>query len=506
MTEILVNKICKLEILSRSNLLFNDDNSPKNPNILSGVFFKNKDYYKNFGIYVSGLARTLKFIHEYNQEVESQSKIPEKDQTHHLERFVFLLFIDQNIRDDKKIMNIISSNKYTVPVLFNCPVYMKKHDDGREYHIDLFGTLIRFFPMFDFPYNPSTNSTVITIDIELNREDRRKVEAMMRNRPNGTTASGEIHNLIYKGEIPYVYSGTLCFNREKLGSELITKFIESAHSIVGTGHYGKRLTTFGYGIDEMFLNSHLIPAVKTYSIIIEYQISYFLYYSQPYMMKQKRQDVTHRMLRMILYDMYSPNLTIDSMFEIIRKSQFISDIKNMIKRQSREAGSIGDVSENELSGITIDTESTKNNETDTDLESEAVIDSEIVDVEARYTDTNKINVDESDSVMRKIMINLLGDMYDPEKSIDELLTLVDEKTYNVREKNEVNNALAERFYYIIHELVKNNDVWMERDVMRLIDAHLRNVISAYVLFDVDPDNKEVTDIRTMEPVYTDTVI
>jgi hypothetical protein len=485
---ILTNNICELQILSKAHLIFEDDNTSKNVNLLSGVFFKRPGYYKNFGVYVSGLARTVKFIDEYNREVDKLLSVPEAERSHTSEKFYFLLFIDHNVRDDDGIMRIINSSKNVIPVLFSCPGYMED-----KYHVDLFGTLVRFFPMFTFENNPA--KTVISIDIELNREDRRKVYGLMKHIPPGVTASGEIHKLIYNGEVPYIYSGTLCYNREKFDSELITKFIESAHTIVGTGHYGKRKTTFGYGIDEMFLNSHLIPAVKNYSIIIEYQISYFLYYSQTYITKQKRSDITHEMLKMILYDLYSSNLTTTDMLAIIKQSQYIYDIKNMIRRQTRQNKGIGAWSESGTAG-----------ESD---EEESVIDTNVTstDLEVEYTDTDVVDSsDDQNSTMHKILHKLLGDLYVPSKSVNELLSLVDQKTYNIREKNEVNNALAERFYYIINDLLQNNKTWMETDVMKLIDDNLRNVISAIVVFKIDPDNKEVTDITTYDTVYTDNII
>ena len=494
--EILTNDICNFEILSKAHLLFEDNNTPKNPNLLSGVFFKRGEYYKNFGVYVSGLARTVKFVDDYNDEVEQSKKLSQNEKKYNLEHFVFLLFIDQNIRDDSQIMNVINSSRWTVPVLFHCPVYTEG-----KYHIDLFGTLVRFFPMFNFLNNPSQTSMVITIDIELNREDRRKVEALMKNRPKGVTASGEIHNLIYKGEVPYIYSGTLCFNHEKLESNLITKFINSAHTIIGTGHYGKRKTTFGYGIDEMFLNSHLIPAVKNYSIIIEYQISYFLYHSQPYIMKQKREEITNKILKMILYNLYNPGLSSEDMLNIIKESQFLPDLKKMIRRQARISGEITEPSENELEGVEVET-STEN--TGKTTESDTVLDSEIVDVSVEYEDSTTF--EDKDSVMHKILSQLLGDLYDRDKTVEELLMIVDQKTYNIKEKNEVNNALAERFYFVIHDLVTHNKIWMEADVMRLIDKYLRNVISAYVVFEVNPDNKQIENITTFDVVYTDNTI
>lgn len=476
--ELLNNPICKFEILNRSHLLFNEDNTPKNVNVLSSTFFKSINYRKNFGIYVKGLQRTIDVINEYNKEVDDlKNKSDTTDtstinQSHskHLqtmEPFYFMLFIDSNIRDDTGIMDIINSSEYVVPVLFKCSSYTTIDPQTKaEYHVDLFGTLVRFFPMFNFKNNPA--KIVQCIDIDLNREDTRKVRALMSHTPEGVIASGEIHRLIYNGELPYIYAGTLMFNSAKLDSNIIIKFIESAHSIVGTGHYGKRKTTFGYGIDEMFLNSHLIPLMPNYSIIIEYQISYFLYHSESYIKKQKRSS---DVLKLIMYDLYDPNMSIDTMLNIISNSQFIQDLTREIRRQTR-AESLNQ-----------------------ELSTESI---ESIDEVDKSIDQN--------STPHKILKKLLGDLYDPNMSIESMLTLVDQKTYNIREKNEVNNALAERFYYVLHDLIKNNKTWLEKNVMDIIDKYLRNIISSVVLFKIDPKSLDIVDISTFDTVYTDNVL
>lgn len=497
---ILDNDLCKFEILNRKHLILNDDLTPKSVNLVSAVFFKRDQYYKNFGIYVKGLARTIRFIDNYNEEVEQNNKQNNKS---NMENFYFLLFIDSNIRNDSKIMKIIERSENTVPILFKCPTYIEG-----EYHVDLFGTLVRFFPMFNFKNNPAKN--VICIDIELNKEDTRKIKALMTHQPQGVSASGEIHKLIYNGEIPYIYAGTLMFNREKLDLKIIIDYIESAHLIKNTGKYGKRKTTFGYGIDEIFLNQYLLPIVKEYSIIIGYQISYFLYFSKPYIKSQKRAQTTKNMLKLILYDMYNPDLTIDDMIEFVDKSLFMQDLKREIKRQTNEPGPITSTSDGELvsdkSPITIET----------DEKSDKIISSYVGEFPIMTTESDEKSNEKEDkitdadvndfSTVRKILQNLLGDLYNPSLSVDELITIVDKKTYDILEKNEVNNALAERFYYVIHDLCKNNKVWMEKDIMKLIDDNLRNIISAIVLFKIDPDNKEITDVTTYDAVYTNTII
>lgn len=461
---ILSNDICTLEILNRAHLLFDDNDKVKKLNLLSSTFFKRDKYYKNFGIYVKGLRRTIEMLEDYNQTVsESESES---------EPYYYLLFVDQNVRDDRGIMKTINSSEYVIPILFRCAEYI---DTSEQYHIDLFGTLVRFFPMFDFENNPSKR--VMCIDIDLNREDRRKVLSLMRNTPPGITASGEIHRLIYHGETPYVYAGTLMFNQDYMDQGVITKFIRSAHTISGTGHYGKRTTTFGYGIDEMFLNGHLLPLAGTYSILIEYQISYFLYHSSAFIAKQKRAESTHQILKLILHDLYSPNMTISSMLQIIESSYFVSDIKREIRRQSRQSA---------YDAIDIDSE---------------------LD-EGLSTESSEIGIVKlpPESTSYRILRKLLGNQYSSDMSVSDMLKLVDENTYNVMEKNPINNSLAERFYYVIHDLLSRNKKWLEPNVMNLIDQHLRNIISAVVVFKIDPDNRKIDNIETYDTIYTDEIL
>src|SRR4051794_18982131 len=113
--ELLNNDICVFQILDKQELIKN------NMNILVSVFFKRDQYYKNFGIYVKGLQNILRFVDDkhYNNERN---------------KFTYILFIDQNIADDEKIMNLIRNCKNCVPVLFKCAKYIKDN-----YHIDLFG-------------------------------------------------------------------------------------------------------------------------------------------------------------------------------------------------------------------------------------------------------------------------------------------------------------------------------------------------------------------------------
>ena len=91
-------------------------------------------------------------------------------------------------------------------------------------------------------------------------------------------------------------------------------------------------------------------------------------------------------------------------------------------------------------------------------------------------------------------------------SVDDMLEYIDSVTYNITWKTDENNAIGERFYYVIHDLVSHNKTWIEKDVMELIDKYLQNIISATVLFVVDLSTKSITDIKTYGAVYTDKLV
>ena len=116
----------------------------KKMNIISTCFFKrhqNKNYKKDgFNRYIDGLSVL-------------------NDKTKRLKGFRVRMFIDKHIHEDDAIMKKLSKLSMIDLVLFECPAFMKD-----DYHIGLFGTLVRFFPMFDFPGNDA--NIVILSDID----------------------------------------------------------------------------------------------------------------------------------------------------------------------------------------------------------------------------------------------------------------------------------------------------------------------------------------------------
>lgn len=252
----LKNDICKF------TPLFKIDFNKKN-NIISCVLFKMTDGgYKDFNIYISGIKKLKLFTQQ------------------HLPDFKIRLFIDNSIYQDKYIMNSIKKLNFIQVVLYSCPNYIIKSN----FHVGLFGSLIRLFPMFDFENNDA--NLVIISDVDTVSIWRAKYIIEYLNKINklydnyfikiGDLAQDIFyrHNILYKNKINIYSPATKIVSVKKLSNSLITDFIrELSTSDVKNYSYqlikdslikNKKIDSkyvnhknFIYGIDEYFINQHL---------------------------------------------------------------------------------------------------------------------------------------------------------------------------------------------------------------------------------------------------------
>ena len=283
----LENEICNFKIIGNTKITL------EKHNILSSSLFRMKKHYKNFSLYINGLNRWIKFLNSFSHD------------------YILRLFIDKNIYNNKKIMDVINSSDKIEPVLFTCSSYI-----NGGYHFDLFGTLIRFFPYFDFNNNDSKN--VIVVDIDLYNEDYRRCKYLIDNNMNVITGIGTSRRFFYENKTPYIYAGVLS-NSIKFDKNIIINFIKNAPNIIDTGFYNKRLTTFGYGIDEIFVNKYLLNNVNKKGIIIEYDIHYFIHHSKERIMRSKNTDI---IFKYILGKYYENTMTKEDMFDFIGKNVY----------------------------------------------------------------------------------------------------------------------------------------------------------------------------------------
>jgi hypothetical protein len=289
------NPICTFTILS-------DYDRNKKYDILSTCFFLMDNGYKNLNIYIDGLKKIILLLN-------SQDK------------YVGRIFIDENVKNHKEIYGILISSSKVQIILFKCGDFMKNN-----YHFDAFGALVRLFPLFDFDNNDANN--VIIIDIDLNDEDIVKLEKLMifslnPNEPidktNLITGTVLVYDLLIRRISPHYYCGLFTSYTHKFDKNIILNFIKSAHKISDPGRYDKRLTPFGYGTDEIFLNKYLIYSKDNHhdlSIIFQYDINWFLYNYKKDITKEKPNQ-TYQNLRFILGKYYKGTMRTKDMFEKI---------------------------------------------------------------------------------------------------------------------------------------------------------------------------------------------
>lgn len=286
------NPICSFEIISEIN-------PNKKYNILSTCFFLMNNSYKNLNIYIDGLKKIVKFINSQNN-------------------YVGRIFIDQNVKDHKIIYDILTSSPKIQLVLFKCGDYMKEN-----YHIDVFGALVRLFPLFDFDNNDANN--VIIIDIDLNDEDILKLENFINftmtpsdniNKDNLITGMVFAPDLLIRKILPHYYCGLFGTYTHKFDKNIIIDFIKSAHEISDPGRYDKRLTPFGYGTDEVFINKYFVYSKDNnldLSLLLQYDINWFLYYYKDDLIKEKPNQ-TYQNLKFILGKYWEKSMRIKDMF------------------------------------------------------------------------------------------------------------------------------------------------------------------------------------------------
>ena len=273
MREYLENPICKLKPLFKIDYR-------KKQNIVSACFFKMYGGgYKNFSKYTEGIVKLSKTI---------ERKI---------EGFRLRLFIEKSIYEDDNIMKIL--NKLDIDlVLYECQDFIKED----KYHVGLFGTLLRFFPLFDFPNNDS--NMVIVSDIDIGNTDVNTILTLYKNFKRSEkfmkkvpftiyyhstfykTANRTKHTNIYNNYIyNYLIADSLA-GFKKMNKNIIIKFLQSVEKYDKdlTFYKGKKIqqdTNFIFGVDEYFtseiLKKYIIDRKKTFVQNITHITTGYLY-------------------------------------------------------------------------------------------------------------------------------------------------------------------------------------------------------------------------------------
>jgi len=252
MVDYLNNKICKFIPLFPLNI-------NKKKNIVSISLFKiSGGGYKNFDKYINGLKKISKYINV------------------NLPDFTIRLFIDESIHSDANIMRQLLKIKILEMVLYTCPAFVK----ANIHHIGTFGTLVRFFPMFNFRNNDA--NIVISQDADFNskllsvvedykmlkiyktREELNKLYIFWHGRLNNPNLK---NTLIYKNKYisPYIVADRL-MSFKRIPPNIIINYIKfipnskhilSDYLITKKERKTKCQDYICFGVDEYFLNHDL---------------------------------------------------------------------------------------------------------------------------------------------------------------------------------------------------------------------------------------------------------
>jgi len=283
----LINDICKFTSLK--NIDFN-----KKRDIISVSLFKLKSGgYKSFSKYINGL-KVLNNLAK-NNDLEIR------------------LFIDNTIYDDKEIMDSINKMETITSVLYECNTFKIG-----DHHVGLFGTIVRFFPLFDFENNDSRVVMILDADAEGLTEllDKQiKLYKMIKDdicnniyliyTGNYYNMSAENNFVEFKNEeilLPYCIASNI-IGCKKITPKILYKFMETLEKymdektrpteiltnylalIKKEEHDTKCENNICYGVDEYFINMGLLKYLLKHELPFAYQtiISYahINYYRHP---------------------------------------------------------------------------------------------------------------------------------------------------------------------------------------------------------------------------------
>jgi len=276
------NTLCNFSLLENPNRRY--------ANTVNIVFFRAYPLNKNFQIYINGLKRWEGMMKKYYPESQLQ------------------LFVDRSIADDASIQSIMKKMNARI-FLFDCPNF-KLND---TFHMGLFGTLIRFFPIFDINTLPMKIAHIQELEPSDDFVDR-------------FSPFEKASRMKFKNKLSFLYTGNRVFEKspldyyfedvvaypwmiagrfvafEKFPFKLLTDYlkdVKSGKKFLNIYERNKQDSLrilkehdkYSFGIDESFLNVVLLPWLisnhKNIGMLVKYKISYPIFYSQDLIKKHK---------------------------------------------------------------------------------------------------------------------------------------------------------------------------------------------------------------------------
>lgn len=276
----LINSICNFEIVTPFDI-----NIKKNL-LVTSLFKLSNNGYKNFSKYVNGLTYLNKIANEENLYLR--------------------IFIDKTIRDDTQLFEKIKQLNRAQIVMYTCSdLIINNH------HIGLIGTLLRFFPLFDFENNDANFAIICDADTHEYKPNSfgkqtfpRLIELYRKmcslnyvtdiyisyvgyyeiNWTNKITHNGHTHNL------PYCMGGSF-IGFKKIPAVTLVKYFDKLKRYIKNPP-DKRYTDYVippskysikcennicYGVDEYYLNKKLLKYFVINNMPFCYKYKYSIY-------------------------------------------------------------------------------------------------------------------------------------------------------------------------------------------------------------------------------------
>ena len=246
----LQNPICKFKPLFRFK---SPEKGGERKNIVSSSLFRlYGGGYKQFSKYIDNIKHVNRFIVE-------EMKI-----------FKHRLFIDESVYRDKDSMMKLRKLDIEL-VLYTCPDYMI----GKKYHKGTFGTLVRFFPMFNFPGNDAryvfmTDVDYSTYESVMEGPFGRTFDLFKRLVENNILDKVDYGIDVTKFKQDNFFNHIIAnkqFVLKLLDRNMLVDFFQNINTYkerlsyypVKKNNIDKTSGKFIYGVDEWFINNLLFP-------------------------------------------------------------------------------------------------------------------------------------------------------------------------------------------------------------------------------------------------------
>jgi hypothetical protein len=321
MKKYLENSICNFKPL------FNIDYTIKK-NIIACCFFKRSGlYYKDFSRYTDGIQALYHSVTKYYKD------------------FSVRLFIDNSIYTDQSIMSKLKKLDKLEMVLYDCPMY--KIDEN--YHQGLFGTMIRFFPMFNFPNNDAKIVILSDIDDHAFRKyidlfkilgSRIKDLYLIKFSNAGRMFKNkELYNHVYKNIILDYIKPQEMVCLKQIDYHVIINFLKVLdNKIIYSYYLNKNLIRndnyiskyennghFIYGIDEWFLNNDYVKYIIEHKLPFVERLNFNIFNPYYYQIITRNEDWIEKdkkiynllLIKILKYININSELDIEKKFNII---------------------------------------------------------------------------------------------------------------------------------------------------------------------------------------------